>query len=40
MAIHFTAQELARRRELLLAALAAEKLDGALLFAQESDDWV
>jgi Xaa-Pro dipeptidase len=40
MAIHFSVEEMARRRKLLLAALAAEKLDGALLFAQESDYWL
>ncbi len=40
MAIHFSAQEMLRRRDLLVAALAAQKLDGALLFAQESDYWL
>ena len=40
MAIHFTASELAGRLRRLLQALAAERLDGALLFAQESDYWL
>ena len=40
MAIHFTPSELAGRLGRLLKALAAERLDGALLFAQESDYWL
>jgi Xaa-Pro dipeptidase len=40
MAIHFTEAEMAGRLERLRAALAQEKLDGALLFAQESDYWL
>src|SRR6202167_1844818 len=40
MAVHFSVAEMAARRERLVAALAAEKLDGALLFAQESDYWL
>jgi len=40
MAIHFTAAEMAGRQQRLLAALAAERLDGLLLFAQESDYWL
>jgi len=40
MAIHFTAGEMAARRMRLQAALAEENLDGALLFAQESDYWL
>lgn len=40
MALHFTAPEFARRREALLAAMAAEKLDALLLFQQESMFWL
>ena len=40
MAIHFTAAEMAARKQRLLQALAAERLDGMLLFAQESDYWL
>ena len=40
MAIHFTADEMAGRLLRLQQALADEKLDGALLFAQESDYWL
>jgi len=40
MAIHFSPAEMARRLALLLVALEAKKLDGALLFAQESDYWL
>jgi len=40
MAIHFSPTEMAARKQRLLAALAAERLDGVLLFAQESDYWL
>ena len=40
MTIWFSQPEMAARRDRLLAALAAQKLDGALLFAQESDYWL
>jgi len=40
MAIHFTAQEMATRLARLRAALDEARLDGALLFAQESDYWL
>ena len=40
MAIHFSPTELAARKSRLLAAMAAERLDGMLLFAQESDYWL
>jgi Xaa-Pro dipeptidase len=40
MAIHFTEAEMAARLARLLEALEREKLDGALLFAQESDYWL
>ena len=40
MAIHFVPEEMAARKARLLAALAAARLDGALLFAQESDYWL
>ncbi len=40
MAIHFSAAEMAARKRRLLAAMAAERLDGMLLFAQESDYWL
>jgi Xaa-Pro dipeptidase len=40
MAIHFSAAEMAARKRRLLAAMAAERLDGLLLFAQESDYWL
>ncbi len=40
MAVHFSASEMAGRRVALAAALEANKLDGALLFAQESDYWL
>jgi Xaa-Pro dipeptidase len=36
MALHFTREELAARREAALAAMAREGLDGLLLFRQES----
>ncbi len=40
MAIHFSPDELAARKSRLLAALAEARLDGALLFAPESDYWL
>ena len=40
MAIHFSPDEMAARKRRLLAALADAKLDGALLFAPESDYWL
>lgn len=40
MALHFTAPEFARRKERLLAELAARKLDGLLMFQQESMYWL
>ena len=40
MALHFSVPEYADRRRRLLGALAAQQLDGALLFAQESDYWL
>jgi Xaa-Pro dipeptidase len=40
MAIHFSPDEMAARKACLLAALAQAKLDGALLFAPESDYWL
>jgi len=40
MAIHFSAAEMASRKQKLLVALTAERLDGVLLFAQESDYWL
>ncbi len=40
MAIHFSQAEMAARKTRLLAAMAAERLDGLLLFAQESDFWL
>ena len=40
MAIHFVPEEMAARKARLLAALAEARLDGALLFAQESDYWL
>src|SRR5450631_4267292 len=40
MAIHFSPTEMAARKSRLLAAMAAERLDGMLLFAQESDYWL
>ena len=40
MALHFSASEMAARKRRLLEALEARKLDGALLFAQESDYWL
>lgn len=40
MALHFTPDEFAARKRRLLAAMAAARLDGMLLFAQESDFWL
>src|SRR5579863_4662088 len=40
MAVHFSTSEMSARRERLVAAMAAEKLDGLLLFAQESMYWL
>jgi len=40
MAIHFSETEMSARKARLLAAMAAERLDGLLLFAQESDYWL
>jgi Xaa-Pro dipeptidase len=40
MAIHFSPAEMASRKHRLLGAMAAERLDGLLLFAQESDYWL
>ncbi|PZQ84569.1 MAG: Xaa-Pro dipeptidase [Ancylobacter novellus] len=40
MALHFTAPEFARRKERLLAEMAARKLDGLLMFQQESMYWL
>ena len=38
--VHFTAEEMAARKLRLLAAMAERRLDGMLLFAQESDYWL
>ncbi|MGX5735115.1 M24 family metallopeptidase [Bosea thiooxidans] len=40
MALHFTAAEFARRRQALLAAMAAERLDALFVFQQESMFWL
>ena len=40
MALHFSPQEFDRRRRALLAAMAAARLDGLLLFQQESMYWL
>lgn len=40
MALHFTREEFDARRERLLGAMAQEKLDAMLLFAQESMYWL
>ncbi len=40
MPVHFSASEMSARKQRLLAAMAAEELDGALLFAQESLFWL
>src|SRR3984885_2886418 len=40
MAVHFSEPEMAARKERLIAAMTAQKFDGLLLFAQESDYWL
>ena len=40
MTLWFSDAEMADRRRRLLEALQAQRLDGALLFAQESDYWL
>jgi Xaa-Pro dipeptidase len=40
MAVHFSPAEMAVRKQRLLAEMAAQKLDGILLFAQESMYWL
>ena len=40
MALHFTPAEFARRRDALLAAMQAERLDALFLFQQESMFWL
>ncbi len=40
MALHFSPQEFDRRRRALLAAMAAARIDGLLLFQQESMFWL
>src|SRR3954449_706867 len=40
MALHFSTTEFARRKTALLAAMAEAKLDGILLFQQESMYWL
>lgn len=40
MALHFSAAEFQRRKRALLSAMAAEQLDGLLLFSQESMYWL
>lgn len=40
MTLHFTAPEFERRRQRLLAELAARRLDGLLMFQQESMYWL
>ncbi len=40
MPVHFTPHEMAARKKRLLAAMAEQRLDGMLLFAQESDYWL
>jgi Xaa-Pro dipeptidase len=40
MTIHFSEAEMSSRKSRLLGAMAAERLDGLLLFAQESDYWL
>ena len=40
MPVHFSASEMSARKQRLLAAMAARKLDGLLLFAQESHYWL
>ncbi|MBL8590981.1 MAG: aminopeptidase P family protein [Methylobacteriaceae bacterium] len=40
MPVHFSAAEMSARKQRLIAAMAAERLDGLLLFAQESMYWL
>ncbi|QIB32771.1 M24 family metallopeptidase [Ancylobacter pratisalsi] len=40
MTLHFTAPEFARRKERLLTQIAAHRLDGLLMFQQESMYWL
>jgi Xaa-Pro dipeptidase len=40
MSVHFSADEMSTRKRRLLAAMAADRLDGMLLFAQESLFWL
>jgi len=40
MAVHFSKEEMLARRDRLAAAMAAERLDGLLIFAQESMYWL
>ena len=40
MPVHFSASEMSARKQRLLGAMAARKLDGMLLFAQESHYWL
>ncbi len=40
MPVHFSASEMSVRKQRLLAAMAARKLDGLLVFAQESHYWL
>lgn len=40
MAVHFSAAEMAARKDRLLQAMAERRLDGLLLFAQESMYWL
>ncbi len=40
MTLHFSREEYDTRRERLLEAMAAEKLDAMLLFSQESMYWL
>src|ERR1044071_5830581 len=40
MALHFSAQEFERRKAALLAAMAGARLDGLLMFQQESMYWL
>ena len=40
MALHFTPAEFARRRDALLVAMQADRLDALFLFQQESMFWL
>jgi Xaa-Pro dipeptidase len=40
MAVHFSDHEMAARKQRLIETMAAQKLDGLLLFAQESQYWL